>query len=933
MKRSTVTRFLAGSWSALMLRAFPDSLREGYGCEMIDAYERELDAVGRASGRLGALRFSLRASLDFLRAGLGERRRQRRGRAGQGATTAATGSFPRRRAVSPGGPSLNSGGRGPLWSGWFSDIGLDVRLALRGLQRSKGFTAIAVFSLALGLGVNTALFTLFHATWMESVPGVNGADRIVELLSTGQGSEAQEWAYPDFLDVRSAYTPIDPLVGWKERDGSLTKDDSSERVRVTYVSPGYFQTLGVVPAQGRGFLPAEDVAPGQHPVAVVSHDLWQNRFGGDEDLVGTTVILNRIAHTVVGIAPEEFRGHRALHPGTDLWAPLMQHPLAADAERFLRERDMRWVNVLGRLRDGAGVDEANAALRTVFARLAEEYPDTHQERGARALPFGPIPAMGRSDSLLGTAALFVLVGLVLLIICGNVAGMVLARSATRGREIAVRVALGSGRWRLIRHLMIEALVLALAGGALGMLTAFWVTDAIRATSIGAELPAGVDFRPNGTILAFSLLTMLSTTLVIGLFPALRFSRPEIISSLKDASGGGGRRVGRVHRLAASAQAGVALALLVTCGLFVRSLGAMEQRDLGFESHDLLVTRIDVSQEGYETPEEAQIFLDRLKEAVSAVPGVASVSIADGIPLDLVGNFTGVSRADQAEGEGERVTVEFTRASEGYFRTIGTPVLRGRGFEPSDGPSSEPVVVITQSLAERLWPGEEALGRQARFPLVQAESRAYTVIGVVPNVASSTATRDIPHIFIARRQTFYPRSMVVIRGGTDTSTLARSIQTAILNVDPTLPIAEVISSESLVYRSTSGQRMIASTAGGFGLLALVLSAIGVYGVVAFAVANRTREIGLRMALGATRVGVLRGVLADAVRLAVPGLLVGALLAAVMAVIAQSELMGLSPTDPVSFGAAAAVLFLIVLLASLVPARRASKVDPMDALRYE
>jgi predicted permease len=541
--------------------------------------------------------------------------------------------------------------------------------------------------------------------------------------------------------------------------------------------------------------------------------------------------------------------------------------------------------------------------------------------------------MGRSDSLLGTAALFALVCVVLLIICGNVAGMVLARSATRGREIAVRVALGSGRARLVRHLMVEAMVLAVAGGALGVLSAFWVTGAIRATSIGAQLPASIDFAPNWAILAFSLVTTLATTLFIGLFPALRFSRPEIISSLKDDTGGGGRRVGKVHRLAASAQAGLALALLVTSGLFARSLDLMERRDLGFEPNGLLITRIDLSREGYEDPEEARLFLGRLRQVVASIPGIDSVSISDGIPLDLSGNFTRVSRADQAEGEGVRVTVEFTRASDEYFRTIETPLLRGRGFESTDGPSSEPVAVITQSLAERLWPGEEALGRQARFALINVDSRAHTVVGVVPNVASSTATRDIPHLFVSARQTYNARNMIVIRGRSDSSGLVRSIQTAILSVEPTLPLPDVIASETLVQRSTSGHRVTATTAGGFGLLALILSAIGVYGVVAFAVANRTREIGLRMALGATRAGVLKGVLGDAVRLAVPGLVVGALLAAAMGVIAQSELMGLSPIDPVAFGAAAAVLFMIVLLASLVPARRASNVDPMDALRYE
>jgi predicted permease len=932
MKRPAKGGYPGGRWCGLLVRAFPGSLRESYGFEMIDTYQRALAEAGRTSGRWGSLRYSLRAALDFLRAGLGERRRQRRKKRGAGNTMGVFGRSPRPGLAGPGAAPIG-GGRGPWPDRWFNDIGLDVRLALRGLLRSKGFAAIAVFSIALGIGVNAAFFTFVQATWMQPVPGVNGADRIVEILSTSQGSEAAEWAYPDFLAVREAKTPIALVVGWKPRDGSLTIGDSSEQVRVIYASPGYFQVLGVTPARGRAFLPTEDGAPGQHPVAVLSYDLWQTRFDGDEDIVGSTIVLNRVPHTVVGVAPEDFKSHRLLRSGTDLWVPLMQHPLAADEDNFVRDRGMRWVEVLGRLREGASVGEANAALSTVFARLAEEYPETYEGRGARALPFGSIPAMGRSDSLLGTAALFVLVGLVLLIICGNVAGMVLARSATRGREIAVRVALGSGRGRLIRHLMVEAIVLAASGGALGVLMAFWVMDIVLATTVGAELPPAIDLSPNALVLAFSLLATLATTLVIGLFPALRFSRPEIISSLKDDAGGGSRRVGRVHRWAASAQAGVALALLITCGLFVRSLGAMQQRDLGFEPAGLLITRIDLSREGHEAPEEAQLFLDRLREAVAAVPGVASVSIADGIPLDLSGNFTRVSRADLPEDEGVRVTVEFTRVSEGYFQTIGTPILRGREFRPTDGPASEPVAVVTQSLAEQLWPGEDALGRRARFPLINVDTRPYTVIGVVPNVASSTATRDIPHVFAAVRQAYYARNMIVVRGAADSTTLVRSIQAAILSVDPTLPIPEVITSESLVQRSTSSHRLNATTAGGFGLLALVLSAIGVYGVVAFGVASRTREIGLRMALGATRAGVLKGVLGDAVRLSLPGLVVGALLAAAMSVIAQSELIGLSPLDPVSFGAATATLFVIVVLASLVPARRAAKVDPMEALRYE
>jgi predicted permease len=799
-----------------------------------------------------------------------------------------------------------------------------------------------VLSLAVGVGVNTALFTVVHATWLEPVPGVGGAGRIVEVLTTRRGAESVLWSYPDLLDVRDAATPIEALAGAKSRDGSLTTEDGTQGVRVTYVTANYFEVMGVVPSRGRPFLPSEDVVLGGHPVAVVSHAMWQNRLGGREDIVGLMITLNRVPYTVVGVAPEAFRGHRT-YSTTDLWVPITQHPLMTGANSLAGDRVALWLEVFGRLGGDASVDEADAALRTVFPRLANEYPESNEERSARAAAFGPAPAHARAENMIFTGLLLCLAGLVLLIICGNVAGMVLARSATREREIAVRMALGSGRGRLIRHLMGEALLLALVGGSLGMLLAFWATGTVSPAYF-SDMP-NLSLEPNLTILAFSLLLTLGTTLVFGLFPALRFSKPDMISSLKDDTGGGGRRVGRIHRVATSAQAGVALSLIVTCSLFVRALGVMERRDLGFEPQNLMLTRIDLSQQGYTTPEAGEAVLNRMRESIGTVPGVTSVTVADGIPLDLVGNFTSVTRADRSDEASGRVTVEFTLVDDGYFQTIGTPILRGRGIERTDEASSEPVAVITQALAERLWPGEEAVGRQLRFSSrfhriftphegIDVDSaRAYTVVGVVGQVASSRATEDRPHVFISLRQNYRPQVMIVARAMASSAALTRSIQSAVLAVDPTLPFPPIISSESLVERSTEAQRRTAEMAAGLGLLALLLSAIGVYGVVAFAVARRTREIGLRMAIGATRAQVLGAVLRDAVRLAVPGLAAGALLAVGLAAAAGNILLGVSPADPISLGSAAGLLLLVILLASLVPARRASGIDPMAALRSE
>jgi len=809
---------------------------------------------------------------------------------------------------------------------------MDLRLALRALARNPGFAVIAVVSLAVGIGVNAALFTVTTAMYTQPVPGITGKDRIVEVLFRTENGEHQEWSYPNLESVQSAATPIELLAGWKIDQGSLTTGENSEPVRVMYATSDYFEVLGVALAQGRGFLSSEDVGPGQHPVVVVSHDTWQNRLGGAADIVGQAITLNRTPYTVVGIAPEDFVGHRPLQADIELWAPLTQHRLVAGARSLFDDRASLWVLVLGRLRDEATSNEANAALETVFARLAQEYPEDGERWGARAASFGPFPAFNRTADMAATGALVAMVGIVLLIICGNVAGMMLARSATKEQEIAVRMALGSGRGRLVRYLLVEALVLALVGCGLGVLLAFWGVATLAPAEIVAALPEEA-LQMNGTMLVYSLVLTLATTLAVGLLPALRFSRPELLLSLKDDAGGGSRRVGRVHRIAASAQTGVALLLLVTGSLFFRAAGLMEQKDLGFEPENLLITRIDLAREGMPTLEQGALFMDRVRESIGSLPGVTAVSIADGLPIDLVGNFATVRLPDQVDEEGAGITVEFTVATEGFFEAIGTPV-RGRGFEPGDDKSGEPVVVITQSLADRLWPGEEALGKQLRAPWIRDDGAAnFTVVGVTAHVASSVATRDLPHIFYALRQSYYPRITIVVRTATDPRTLVAPLRTAILDIDPSFPIPEIVLSETLVERSVEFQHATGQMAGGLGLLALILSAIGLYGVVAFAVANRTREIGLRMALGATRTKVLRAVMGDALRLAVPGLVVGAVLAVGMATVVQSELVGLSPLDPLSFGAAAGLLLLVVLLASLVPARRASSIDPMDALRGE
>jgi putative ABC transport system permease protein len=814
-------------------------------------------------------------------------------------------------------------------------LGMDVRLAVRGLARTRGFTLAALASLALGIGANTALFSVVHATFLRPVPGVSDPERVVELLVTTRVGVRPEWSYPDLADVEAGDMPLDAVAGWKIRECTYAVGEAGQRVRVMYAAPAYFPVLGVRMALGRAFLRSEDVGPGQHPVVILSHRFWKTTLGGRADIVGQSITLNRQAYTVVGVAPEAFRHHRAAEPPIDLWAPLVQYPDFSGARGWSSDRGVAWVEALGRLRPGATVSQVTAALGTVSARLSRQYPDTNRDRGARAAAFGPFPATSRMEDTIGMASLLAFGGLVLLIICANLAGMMLARGAVQEREVAVRLALGAGRARLARRFLVDALVLAAGGGVLGTVAARWCTS-LAAFGAFVGLP-DVDLTPGTAVLGASFLLVLGTALAVGLLPALRLTRANAIVSLKDDAGAGSRRAGRFHRVAVSAQVAVAVLFMAVGGVFVRALTQLDRRDLGFDPERLLVVSMDLSTQGYEDPVAIAAFADRVREGASAVPGVVAAAVADGLPIDLVGNFTDASRADRPEDEASKVQVEFTRAGAGFFPTIGTPVLRGRGIDNTDTAAAEKVVVISRGLAERLWPGEDPLGRQLRLQVgarKDATPSPHTVVGVTAEVASSRPAENWPQVFVALAQhSDRPRLLLLIKARADAASLARSIQAVILSADPRLVFPSAVTSRALIARSLEMQRVTASFAGGLGAVALCLSAFGVYGLVAFVVSRRTREFGLRMALGATQAQVLAAILGDGVRLAVPGLVVGAVAAAGLTFALQSMLLGVAPLHPAAFGATTLLALVVVLLACAVPARRAARVDPAVALRTD
>jgi predicted permease len=828
----------------------------------------------------------------------------------------------------------------------FYDMLQDVRYTLRGLGRAGGFAAVAVISLAVGIGVNSALFTAIHAVWLAPVPGVTGQDRIVDMVPVIRGHDSWSWAYPDFENVRDADTPFESVAAWAERDATFGAEEGGMRARVAYATSEYFHVLGALPFVGRGFLDSEDEGPGQHPVVVVGHEFWREQLDGRSDILGQSLLLDGLPYTVIGVAPEEFFGARVNGSSVEMWVPLFQHPDAGGDESVFRNREQTSVQVLGRLRPRATISEARAAVQAVYAGLAAEFPETNENRTVKAVSFGRFPAQNRIGDLAGVVGICGLLAVLLLIICGNLAGMALAKSAAREQEIGVRLALGSSRVRLVRHLMVEAVILSLIGGGVGIALAMFAMTRVSPMDLNISAP-GATFEPSAWTLAVSLALSLVAALAFGLLPAIRLSRPELVSALKDDTGGGGRQVGRLHRFAASSQIGVAFLLLLMAALFLRALERTDESQIGFRPEGLTVSDfrtggsflgfLDPSEEGYPSMEEGGAALvDQLIESIGSRPGVASVALSSGFPLDRYRDRLSVNPAGQANPDSSGVRVEFTLATEGYFSTIGTPVLQGRAILRTDDDASPPVAVITRSFADRLWPGEDALGRQ--FSQAGAEHDAdatWTVVGVVGHLASSVVTEDLPQVFFPVRQSSTPDLIILVRSdaGTDAAALAGPVREAIRSVDAGLPNPRLVPAQSLVARATQDQRTSGQVAGGIGLLVLLLSAMGVYGVVALAVTNRTKEIGLRIAMGATRGGVIRGVFGDALRLVGRGLLVGGLLAAGTAAAMRSMLLGLSPVDPVSYLSAGVLLLFVVLVSSLGPALRASGIHPMEALRKE
>lgn len=803
-------------------------------------------------------------------------------------------------------------------NGRFVGIGLDFRHAVRGLTKSWTFTAVCLTSLAIGVAINAILFLFVRQT--VDPPRAVKAEGAVGLLVLTRGLALNDvWSYPDFVDVKKADTGMD-ITGFAVSSRNLRSDDGADGgpVSVMYVSANYFRTLGVSVALGRAFMPEED-EPVAHSPVVVSHQLWRGRFGEDAHIIGRALNLNRTTYRVVGVTPRGYDGHYAGHD-VDVWLPLREHPLLRPGSRVLTDRGADRLELIGRLRPGTPMAQANGALKAVMQSLAEAHPATNALRSAVVVPY---TVQGEGDAGdIAKGIFFAMSGMVLLVVCMNVAGMVLVRTAARERELALHLAIGSSRLRLVRHLMMESALIAVLGSLLSI-GFVWLVLRLIGWWIGQSIPD--DYMT--PVVAVCLGLSFATTLAIGLSPALKYTRPEILPSLKNDLGGGRRRSSRIHRFATSVQTAVALPLLVINGMVLQGTRLMDVADYGFKQDKLLVATLDLDAEGF-SDEHVEPFLRQLRESVGSLSGVEAVSVADGVPLDYGSRARRLSRA----GEETYLWIQGTRVDERYFETIGTPLLRGRGFEPSDRAGAEPVTVMTQSLAERLWPGEDALGRRVRYGFDRSTLTELTIVGIVADVVGTSHESDPTNMFVPLWQ--HPTKRITLAVRASSEAIAPAIANVAVQVDPNLTKPMVVTARSLMDDSKREIYSITVFVGGLCVLTLMLAALGVYGVIAFAVTNRTREIGVRMAIGASRAHVVRMVLTDGVKLALPGVAVGSILAValVQAVLGEwYNYFDRTAIDFVMLSAGAAVALTVVLFASSMPARRAASVQPMEALR--
>ncbi len=822
----------------------------------------------------------------------------------------------------------------------------DVRYALRGILRSPGFALVAVLSLGLGVGVNTAMFSLVDGLLFRPLPVESPATLVDVFTSSDDGGEYSTSSYADYVDLKAQNTVFTDVIGYSPMFAAISFGDRSRLVLGQVVTSNHFSVLGIQPALGRLLVPSDD-DPGSPRVVVIAHQMWAREFGSRPDIVGRSITLRGLQYTIAGVAPAAFTGVvPLLEP--ELWLPIAHAEEVEPAgitdsvpsptgRTRLERRGTRWMFIKGRLRPGVTAAQAHANVALIGAQLAAANPQTNEDKKMSAVPTSDVrllvPQAG-GPLAMGAVGVMSVVGLVLLIACANVAGMLLARASARRREISVRLAIGASRWRLVQQLLVEGLVL----GALGSVTAVACAWALIRALLTVQLPLPVnvalDLRLDVRVLTFSIVIAAITGVLAGLLPAIKASSPSLVGDLRgDAPAGrvAGRRWSLRDALVVG-QVALTAVLLVLAGLLLRSLGASERADVGFRTSGLVVLSFDTDMVRYPREKGERFWTDALAR-VGAMPGVQSAATSSPtIPFEF--NFSqqdfridNRTYADGAKGE----VIENRAVSPGYLNTLGLRLIEGRDVLASDQRGTPLVALVNQTMARMYWPNESAVGHTVR---VASTNEQYQVVGVVSDHKNhGVLEKPAPLVHFASAQRPSGYNQLLARTNGDAGALLAAMRRELLAMEPNLVFMNNSTMEQNLAVSLMPARVGATLAAGFGGLGTLLAAIGLYGVIAFSVARRTREIGVRMAIGARPAAVLAMVMRQGGVLVAVGLVAGGLLAAGASQVISGLLFGVSPLDPVAWGLAMTTLLVAAALANLVPARRAMRVDPMTALRSE
>jgi predicted permease len=815
-----------------------------------------------------------------------------------------------------------------------SDLLGDVRVAVRSLTRTPGLVAVVVLTFSLGIGVTGAMYSVVDNLLFKPLPGAHGASLVVLGRTEERLMQPHDLTFPDFRDYRADTTVFASLAAYASRAVELDTDRGADRIWIDDATANYFSTLGLRPLLGRTFEPGEDRGVLAHPVIVLTYKAWQAHFAGDSAVVGRTIKINGHPVTVIGVMPPEFHGVRPL-VDIDGIAPIDQVWPAYGA--MLEDRVTSDVSVFGRLRPGVSLSAAREAVRVKARQLERAYPATNKNVGAVLMREQYArPSISVAEIAPAIAAMFMtLVMLVMLVACANIASVLLARVVARGRDLAVRAAIGASQWRLVRQVLVECTLLALLGGIGAVAVTYGAVRAIESINIATDIPVRWGLELNGRIIAFTVIATLIAALAAGLAPASAARKRNLHDVLRSGTGNSGTTGHRRLRSALVAgQIAISVVVLVCAGLFVRSSANAARMDFGFRTEKLLMLSTELRSQSYDTVRGQQFYREVLRRGAE-LPGVKSVALSRFVPF-------GYDRAMQSIvpiAPGVPLPTNgfnyfYNVVGGDYFAAMGIPVLEGRAFTNRDDASAPLVAIVSDALVKAVWPGQPALGKRLRIG--GGDGPVIEIVGVARGFQEmQVGETPKPYIFLPVGQAYRSPMTIVVETATDPTSVARSMRAVIAELDPSLPVFDV---RTMDDHLRNGQALLFTRLGSafatvFGLLALVLATIGVYGVVSYSVAQRTREIGVRMALGARRPAILRLVVGQGMRLGWIGLGVGLVLSIATMGVVSSVLYGVGPRDPVVLGSAVGLLMIVVAIASLVPARRAMRIDPMTSLRSQ